>query len=59
VSVSQAHVVKEQANEVKVKAWRLNCDFLEAILIKHDSAFKRPGLQCTQRKVNRHEVALS
>jgi len=36
-SDSQAHVVKEQANVVKVRAWRLICDFLEAILIKHDS----------------------
>jgi len=45
-SVFQAHVVKEQANVVKVKTWRLNCDFLVAILIKHDSTFKGAGLQC-------------
>jgi len=45
-SVSQAHVVKEQANVVKVKSLRLNCNFLVDILILHDSTFKRPGLQC-------------
>jgi len=45
-SVSQAHVVKEQANVVKVKAVRLNCNFLVAILILYDSTFKRPVLQC-------------
>jgi len=28
------------------KVLRLNCDFLEANSIKHDSTFKRPGLQC-------------
>ena len=45
-SVSQAQVVKEQANVVKVKSLRLNSNFLVDILKLHDSTFKRPGLQC-------------
>jgi len=32
--------VKEQANVVKVKAQRLNCNLLAAISILHDSTFK-------------------
>jgi len=57
-SVSQAHVVKEQAYVAKEKTWKLNWDFLVAILKLHDSTLKRPGLQCATDLpfVNRQQI---